>query len=304
MLESFGKFGVTCLRGGKPERLFELCKEWHSDIGPLLLESGIHILSLEWRKGWRAKNLDFLYELPFIDEVQLWGYWGTNFDPIDLSALSQCTWLKKIKVDINNSIKVFPNLSKLTTLEDLEVVMYRQLFNGDLHIPSLKVLHIVNSLKLISLDLSKLKKLNYLHLKRNKALRDVIISPEVDLHGFESVMNPRLFTIDGLSEVLSKCTIWLGRSPKFNLHDIPKNTEELQLWSMGKIPNLKFLSNYKELSCIFLHGTTDIVDGDLSVLLSLPKLRTLNMEHDRKHYSHKLAELRNLLPTQSYQKMP
>jgi hypothetical protein len=61
--------------------------------------------------------------------------------------------------------------------------------------------------------------------------------------------------------------------------------ENLGINGQGAISSLSFvrgLVNLREFRC----GTTNIVDGDLSVLLQLPKLERPIINPHRKHYSH------------------
>ena len=294
MLESFGKIENLFYRFEKPERFFRLEVPWDSKIRAPLYEAGVQAISLSYRDGWRAKDLDFLLELPFLRAVRLYGYLGSNFDPIDLSALSQCVWLKTLTLNINNSIKMLPPLSPLVNLEVLDLFMYRQQFSDRLTNASLRQLYISNALKMTEVDLTGLGRLSHLHFRENKLLKDVVISEGIDLKGFETFANPRLCAVEGLSKISSDCTIWVGRSRAFQLANLPANTKGLWLASVGKIANLSFLSKLENLEEIFIFGTTDIVDGNLSILLTLPKLRTVNLDN-RRHYSHKRDEIRAVL---------
>ena len=140
MLESFGNIELAVFRFEKPERCFKLCKPWRAEIREMLLDAGITAINLSYIGGCRAENLDFLLELPFIRTVQVFGYLGETFEPIDMSALSQATWLKRLWVDINNSVRSFPSLRKLSELEILHVSLYRQVFSDVLDNPSLQQL--------------------------------------------------------------------------------------------------------------------------------------------------------------------
>lgn len=294
MLESFGKIEPSFYRSEKSERCFRLCRPWHSGLEVPLFDAGIKTILLSYHDGWRAKNVDFLLNLPFISCVELYGYLGSNFEPIDLSAVAQCAWLVKLCININNNATYLPAFSRLLNLEILEVFLYRQMFCEDLNNAALRQLHVTKAFKLSSLNLTRLKHLNYLHFRDNKALEDVAIEPNTDLQGFEACSNRRLRAVEGLSEINSNCQIWLGNAHVFELDKLPNNARSLDLNSMGEIPCLNFLTKLENLEHISIFGTTDILDGDLSVLLSLPKLRSVNMRN-RTHYSHKQDEIRAIL---------
>ncbi|HLK16168.1 MAG TPA: hypothetical protein VKT78_15290 [Fimbriimonadaceae bacterium] len=65
---------------------------------------------------------------------------------------------------------------------------------------------------------------------------------------------------------------------------------ELTLCSCGNIDSLRPLLSLQELECLFIDGSTTIVDGDLNVLLEMPALK-IAMFPSRKHYSLKPRDL-------------
>jgi hypothetical protein len=68
-----------------------------------------------------------------------------------------------------------------------------------------------------------------------------------------------------------------------------KKLEVLCLNSCGDLPNLRFLAKFPHLRD-FRFVNTNVIDGDLSPLLSLPKLEYAGTL-DKKHYSHSAAEI-------------
>lgn len=154
--------------------------------------------------------------------------------------------------------------------------------------------HISHSSTLKGVDLRELRCLNSLHLRCNAKLESVAVDSGTELSGLESLSNPKLCFVDGISEINYKTTVWLGKSRRFNLDTLPKHIIRLDLASMGKIPNLAFLRRYQDLEALAIFGTTDISDGDLSILLSMPKLRSVSLQN-RKHYSHTQSDIRTAL---------
>jgi len=70
-----------------------------------------------------------------------------------------------------------------------------------------------------------------------------------------------------------------------------KNLEFLSLEYVGSIESISALEKCQNLKEIFIaYGTTNIVDGDLSVFFELPKLKKILIEK-KKHYSHTNEEL-------------
>ncbi len=62
----------------------------------------------------------------------------------------------------------------------------------------------------------------------------------------------------------------------------------LRLHNCGRIKSLAFLRNLRHLNSFRFIGT-DIIDGDLSPLLNIPDV----FFKDKKHYSHKLKNIRS-----------
>lgn len=74
-----------------------------------------------------------------------------------------------------------------------------------------------------------------------------------------------------------------------------KDLEVLCLNACGDIPDLKFLAGFERLRD-FRFVDTKVVDGDLSPLLAHPRLESVGTL-DKKHYSHKAAEIEAALAT-------
>jgi hypothetical protein len=92
----------------------------------------------------------------------------------------------------------------------------------------------------------------------------------------------------------------VNNSRKF--HDLAellklKKLEVLCLNSCGDLPNLEFLARFPHLRD-FRFVNTNVVDGDLSPLLSLPKLEYAGTL-DKAHYSHSVAEIDQAIASKS-----
>ncbi|HEY6077766.1 MAG TPA: hypothetical protein VIW29_03140, partial [Polyangiaceae bacterium] len=64
-----------------------------------------------------------------------------------------------------------------------------------------------------------------------------------------------------------------------------RQLRELQLCNDGRIASLAPLLGLKHLSVFLFYESTDVADGDLSVLKKLPELEHV-VFMDRRHYSH------------------
>lgn len=70
--------------------------------------------------------------------------------------------------------------------------------------------------------------------------------------------------------------------------------ETLHLASMGELDSLSFLVFLTQLECFNFSGSTNIKDGNLTLLTKLPKLKLVGFQN-RKHYTHKFKELQKIL---------
>ena len=82
--------------------------------------------------------------------------------------------------------------------------------------------------------------------------------------------------------------LWLVGSRKISSLEGLKNNLELRkliIENLGDIESLSPLKNLLKLEMVIFLGSTNIVDGDLSVLNDLPLLKNVGFKN-RKHYSH------------------
>ncbi len=68
----------------------------------------------------------------------------------------------------------------------------------------------------------------------------------------------------------------------------------LMLCNVGRIPSLCPLAGLPQLEHVFFWEDTDIVDGDVSVLLTLPRLRQVAFRN-RRHYNRRSEEIQTEL---------
>lgn len=134
-------------------------------------------------------------------------------------------------------------------------------------------------------------RLTYLHLLSSNA-RNIGVMPP-GLRRLELHRCLKLETAQGLAESCPGLRHFrLDLSKKFR--DLPellklRELEVLCLNGCGDLPNLRFLAAFPNLRD-FRFVDTNVIDGDLSPLLSLPKLESIGTM-DKRHYSHTTAEI-------------
>lgn len=66
----------------------------------------------------------------------------------------------------------------------------------------------------------------------------------------------------------------------------------------GDIPSLAPLAGLDRLEVLYAYGTTRVVDGNLSILLELPRLREVRMQ-DRRHYRPRVRAVQQQIATRA-----
>ena len=85
----------------------------------------------------------------------------------------------------------------------------------------------------------------------------------------------------------------LEKCPKLNIESISQiySNSLLDMSLFMKIENLNFLSNYPNLEKLFF---SEVTDGNLNPILD-SSLKYISFSSDKKHYSHKMKQLNDLL---------
>jgi hypothetical protein len=141
--------------------------------------------------------------------------------------------------------------------------------------------------------------LTYLHLLSSNAR--TIGSVPAGLRRLEMHRCVKLESADGLAESCPELRhLHIDISKKFR--DLPnllklKKLEVLCLSRCGDLPDLKFLAKFPNLRD-FRFVDTNVLDGDLSPLLTLPKLESVGTLN-KKHYSPTADEIKEALASRS-----
>jgi Leucine-rich repeat (LRR) protein len=260
---------------------------WSSDITLNIKHNNIRGLFLNYARGWKGDNYDFLADLTRLELLQIAALSLPELNIIEvLSELKylsispqpkraiEFTRLKNLR---SCAIRWWPGASSLFGLSELEYLFLDTFKTHDFsplaYLNSLKRLSIGNSnidtlepvSKLISLE--KLELLNCRSIER--------------IDSIEALQRLKWLRIDG-----SKSLSMIGPISKL------KKLQILDLSNCSAIPSLAPLADLKELRALAFDGSTIISDGDLAVLEGLPNLSMLAFS-PRIHYSHKLDKIWN-----------
>lgn len=231
---------------------------------------------------------------------------------VDIGILSKETWIKKLTIDRDIKIKSkddFPLLENLKNLEELKVFEHVPLDFSKFS--KLKELILLGGSQLSGLDAVTSLQLLYLSRWKEESLPKICSSitvPRIRISASRKLQNidylyknpnitylmlqalPSLYIskkINGLSS-LEELHIEKVKGGDFN----QLKSDSMKKLFVSELKSLKFIKNLKVLEEIFFW---DVADGGMSPILKHPTLKEVSFSRQKKHYSHKLQDLRSQL---------
>lgn len=258
---------------------------WNDGIREHMLRNGVADLYLNYARGWSGRDLSFLQDLGWLKAFTILDWRIEDVSPIH--------YLTRVEMlEISTYCKTAIHFESFPALEDcrltwreraaslFECSTLRRLFLSDYsrestdsfaRLPRLEALSIGSSAVTSLEGLRALKMLKFLGLYSLKRLRS--------LEGIESLA--QLETLE-----VNKCRSLSGIAEIGQLN----NLRRLELNDDGRLPSLKPLEGLRELREVFFYESTNILDGDLSPLTQLPRLKKVSFRN-RHHYSHRREQL-------------
>jgi hypothetical protein len=230
---------------------------------------------------------------------------------LEVEQLAEHRWIKKLMLhhDIRIQPDAFGLLERLNNLEELNIKEFGALDYS--RFPRLKQLIVSGGTDLVGVD--KIPRLEFLYLTRwdSERLPDAI--------GAISAAKVRISASKKLTSLEPLCR--LTKLESLMMQDLPalkvgkeinglESLRDLHVEKCGwtdfralRIPTLRKLFSSKLESLAFIKQLPQLddlffwecVDGDLTPVLDHPTLRKINFVPEKKHYSHKRAELQKLL---------
>lgn len=266
-----------------------LTSYWNESLREIMFEKEINNLRLSRFAGWKDKDVSFLKTLPFLKGVEVYAD-----DIRDLSAMKNLELLEYIGLDCNLSFDL--DLNNFVNLKILQVKWNKHLKNM-FNLSSIEYLNIIKYPyeDLVSLhNYSKLKKLQLTStkLKSLKGIDNLINLKSVDL--FKCNQLESLESVDRL-ELLEELEIENCKKIN-NLYQLSNlvNLKTFLIEDCGNIQSLKPLQNSLNLIKVWIGGNTTVIDGDIEVVIKLPKLKELWFVN-KKHYNIKVNEVQEIL---------
>ncbi len=188
--------------------------------------------------------------------------------------LSNCHKLRELKIS-HSKVGNFNFISSLTQIQDLELNCVRT--------DSLAPLNSLQNLRYLTVNRSKEESFNF--------IVDLPFLESLDVSHF-----PNIKSLVGLNSHKNLQTIRIECFK--NLDDLGSVGDKIKLnriafVSCPVIKSVVPLTRLENLESVLLWERTNILDGDIRCLLSLPKLRRLSFLN-RKHYNLKIQDLKNM----------
>ncbi len=260
---------------------------WEDAFIPDIVSSGAVELELNHAKGWGGSDLEFLRKLPHLRSLEVLDFRIPSVEPVhalhELRSLKILTYCKTpIRFEAFEQLEDCSmhwrsrceSLFEMRTLRSLFVYGYpKKSFEPFARLRSLESLSLAGG-PFRDLDgIGNLSKLTHLRLAALTKLET--------LEGLQKLAHLEDLRIDG-------CRKFRSISPLAELRAL----RVLTIGDGGEIDSIRPLECLSNLEQCVFDGTTNVLDGDLGVLLRLPKLRHTAFMN-RRHYSLKREECPN-----------
>ena len=263
---------------------------WRDEYLPVFGDDSVISLRLSHAMGWQSEDLRFLSLLPKLRGVEVY-----HHAVKDITPLAQLAHLEHIGLDCD-----FTSAPDFTDFQFLTHCFFRWRPKAKtlLAVPSLQHLNITGYPYRDLKPLAALSKLNDLKLASRKL---------ETLYGIEQLSN---LTLIDLFQCTALNSIAHLSGANRNLHSIIFDTCKkiddievietradlvyLALNNCGPIQSLSPIRYCTQLEEIYFSDSTNILDGDLGVLLKIATLRSTSFAN-RRHYSHSREQIQGAL---------
>ncbi|WP_109507885.1 hypothetical protein [Nocardioides speluncae] len=273
--------------GRFPDRVeVTLTGRWTADAGRLIESGEADRLVLNYAHGFSEPDLGFLRGLP-VRQLDVVDRRLTSLTPI--SELGDTLeWLR-----ITSDPALAIDLTRLPKLTDLSAD-WQQLGATIESAARLQRLHIgrYDGVDLAPLcRLVHLRRLVLMDRPRVRSLDGLSELPE--LQEFAVPLAKDLVDVSALRGLAQLEDLDLEACRKLNtIEDLSQcvGLRRLNLSECGDLPSVAPLRGLTSIEDLLMYGTTKVVDGDLTPIADLPRLRELRMQ-SRRHYRPSVAEI-------------
>ena len=260
-----------------------LVAPWSSESAALLKSRPFFELHINNALGWKGESLDFLYSMGHLHSLKILDFSLPSIEPVhalhDLRELSIGTYcMTELR------FQEFPLLETCG-------IEWRPKAKSISHSTGLKSLF-VNRYKGRDLSLfSELKNLEVLTILNAplSSVSELIAFPKLRRLRFGGLRC--LKSLDGLQHLTSLVELNINTCRKITSIDEIASLRQLKMLHFsnnGSIQSISPVNALENLETFIFTESTNVVDGDLSPLLMMPRLKDVSFQ-DRSHYSHKRA---------------
>jgi len=262
---------------------------WSPAYADYMKAHGIAEITVNYARGFQGDNIDFLRTIPFLRGLLFISYAVEDGSPInDLHELRSLTvgYIGKTAIDFGH----LPNLEACYMVRGIKYVGLHTLkkitnlsfsnYQEKTIVPLLGL----TTLERLGLSTSQITSLAGISQLTNlSALMLANLTKLTSLHGIDGLKNLETLEISGCRKIGSIRELE-------NL----RRLKRLELIRCGEIESLKPLTGLPMLEKFYFYEDTNIMDGDISVLETLPMLNHTAFKN-RKHYTHICDETQKII---------
>lgn len=258
---------------------------WSSAALEAARSHGVKELELNHAKGWKGRDLSFLRDLANLEAFTI-----IDFTVDDVGPVNQLTALRFL--DVNTYCKTELSFSQFPRLEECSLE-WRPKASSLFEHRRVKRLFINNYPGKDLTAFSGMTSLESLSLASPRIETCAGVEALTGLTFLGLYVTSRLTTLEGIETLTKLVQLEVNDCPK--VRDISpvaslRRLKELHLCNDGELKTIKPLAGLRHLERFLFYESTNVMDGDLTVLKSLPKLKAVAFM-ERPHYSHSREEL-------------
>lgn len=269
------------LEDGKYGRRAVITSSWTSETTRYVIARDAVELELNYAKGWRGRDLDFLEGLPQLRAFEIIDWEIPSVEPIH--------FLHELRsLHVSTLCKTAVRFGEFPSLEDCGLEWR----------PRCESLFSCTSLKKLFLNRYKKRDADAFSSLVNLESLAILTAPIVNLVGLRPLQRlqslrlgnlRRLTSLAGLEELSALEELKIDTCRAIRSIDEVRPLAKLRKLSInncGEIESLKPLEQLSSLELVLFVESTNIRDGDLSPLLNKKNLSRVSFQN-RRHYSHR-----------------
>lgn len=257
---------------------------WNDNLEALATRERVAELVLATMQyGWAGSNVEFLARLPWLKVLEL-----DHLTIDDILPVGDLHELAILRLNTPRA-KMVPDFSALQRLRMLVIAYWMPRTETAFNCRTLERLLVYKYPYEDITPLSRLTKLDsllFVNTYRLKSIRGIHALQKMEYLGF--FLCPKLTDITEIAEVKSIKELAFDTCKKARPFDVVgslKGLRSLFFNNCGPVESIAALRNTPDLEEFLFWESTDVLDGDLSPMAALPRLRCHAFKN-RKHYSH------------------